>query len=617
MERAKILRTLAVIGNALAVCFLIFLALNAPILFHTTPGSASVPRMPSKPPASERPRVLLIVLDGLRADTASDARTMPHLQRLAARGTRGIARVESLIPSTICGIRAMVESVRLAPAAFVFDFVAPPAPQGGWLAAVSESGGRTFVVGPRLWTDLYGKWISTAVTSAELTGEDERLLKAALDLVRAPDWRLGVIHFSHPDVAAHLHGGRSSRYASAAAWCDRALSQLAAAADPMTTIMVTSDHGVTDSGGHAGPEPDVVQVPVIATGPHAPVIPSSMRQVEIASLLRSACGPGTEMNENRNHPDFSPDVSKSIASRAGALWRVALAFVAAVATLRLLSLSMELGADSRTATWLHGAVWAGGILIMFLPAALAMGGIALLLWLTPTRPGLPVPTMLLCAALGAIIGMLRVWYSITPLPTFPDSAPEGFSLHAGCLAAALMGAGFAFLSQGRAGDSTGANSGPTSLLAGVAVLFAETVLAPGVQTVSLSAIDVQSAFHLVIEGWGIPVAATVAALQSLLPELLALGCFAVAVPAAGGRLFVAIALGAGAVHVGQAFVATAGLSITWPSSISQLTASSLSLALLLRTGGAVSLVFPLIAVVVWVRRPRFLTARQSSCSMTR
>ena len=46
-------------------------------------------------------RALLVVIDGLLADSAADPRLMPALATLAQRGTLSTGRVESLIPSTV------------------------------------------------------------------------------------------------------------------------------------------------------------------------------------------------------------------------------------------------------------------------------------------------------------------------------------------------------------------------------------------------------------------------------------------------------------------------------------------------------------------------------------
>ena len=215
---------------------------------------------------------------------------MPELQKLAASGTRTTARVEALIPSTIAGVRAEVEGIVAPPGSFVFDFASGAAPAGGFLAVNRQRGGHSFVAAPRIWGDLYGAWIDESVATSAIDGEDQRLLEAALRQLSQGGCNLVVVHLSRPDVAAHLSGGRSPRYLAAAAWCDRAVGQLVRAAGPETEVVVTADHGVSRSGGHAGPEEDVLRIPLVVAGPGAPRLPVALRQVEIAGLVEGMLG---------------------------------------------------------------------------------------------------------------------------------------------------------------------------------------------------------------------------------------------------------------------------------------------------------------------------------------
>lgn len=69
------------------------------------------------------------------------------------------------------------------------------------------------------------------------------------------------------DAAGHRHGADEPQYRQAAIAADRALSRALAHIDLQhDTVIVTADHGHTDSGGHGGVEPEVVTVPLIAAG---------------------------------------------------------------------------------------------------------------------------------------------------------------------------------------------------------------------------------------------------------------------------------------------------------------------------------------------------------------
>ena len=87
-------------------------------------------------------RVLFVVVDGPRADDATNTPLMPQLTQLAAEGGRGLARLESLIPSTVAAIQTFVTAAVAPPASFLHDFRAPPAFAIGLFAAMTASGRR-------------------------------------------------------------------------------------------------------------------------------------------------------------------------------------------------------------------------------------------------------------------------------------------------------------------------------------------------------------------------------------------------------------------------------------------------------------------------------------------
>lgn len=243
------LRRIAVAGNAVALALLAMVLANAEVLLGSSPSNPQ-PLTPS-PPGGRGGKMLLVVVDALRNDSSLDPAVMPNLTRLAREGRRGTARVESWIPSTVAGIRSIVEGRVPPPASFLQDFGASRSRDGGIFAVLEASGRRSFAAGPRLWTDLYGPWLAGGTAEPAIGGDDGRLLRSGLDAL-AGGYDLVIVHLSGPDDAAHLHGGRSREYAAAVYRADEALGQLIARAGPGATVLVTSDHGVTAEGGHAG-----------------------------------------------------------------------------------------------------------------------------------------------------------------------------------------------------------------------------------------------------------------------------------------------------------------------------------------------------------------------------
>lgn len=95
------------------------------------------------------------------------------------------------------------------------------------------------------------------------------------------------------DAAGHAHGAASEEYRSAAANADRALARALDRVDlAEDAIIVVADHGHTDRGGHGGTEPEVVYVPLIATG--AGIVPGTTprgaRLIDIAPTVSALLG---------------------------------------------------------------------------------------------------------------------------------------------------------------------------------------------------------------------------------------------------------------------------------------------------------------------------------------
>jgi hypothetical protein len=390
------LRRIAVAGNAVALTLLAMVLANQRVLL----GGAYSPANPHlASPGGRGGKMLLVVVDALRNDSSLDPALMPNLTRLGREGRRGTARVESWIPSTVAGIRSIVEGRVPPPASFLQDFGASRSRDGGIFAVLHAAGRRSFAAGPRLWTDLYGPWLAGGAAEPAIGGDDGRLLRSGLDAL-AGGYDLVVVHLSGPDDAAHLHGGRSREYAAAVHRADAALGRLIARAGPAATILVTSDHGVTAQGGHAGPEPEVVTVPVIVHGPGLqPGNLATIRQRELGSLILPALG-------------LSPLPTPPSRDRPGP-WPVVFILLA-LGFAAVLCHRVAEGAEGRhAATVLNAALWialalaAAGLPRIALLASLAALAVSPWLVESPVQKR-PRWIGLALLAAGALLGILRL-----------------------------------------------------------------------------------------------------------------------------------------------------------------------------------------------------------------
>jgi hypothetical protein len=254
--------TMAIGLTAVAVVLAVSVARTGAIINLPAPlvGAAPVPGEPPAPPAGlARHRVLLVIIDGLRADEAA---RLPFLATLTAAGARAqlwgdpptysSAQYVSLftgVPPCDSGIRG---NERLRPAG-VEDVA----------TVLRRTGRHTLGVSTEVdwWVQLFPqafdffRVLTFDQVSAEVTPR-----WAGADLV--------LVHIAEPDLAAHAAGARSPPYRQAAAHAADLSATLARAWGwPDATVAVMSDHGHRDGGGHGGDEPEVREAFLILSGP--------------------------------------------------------------------------------------------------------------------------------------------------------------------------------------------------------------------------------------------------------------------------------------------------------------------------------------------------------------
>ena len=230
------------------------LDLAAPLVGEVAGGGAAAVSGTTEPR-----RMLLVVIDGLRADVAG---ALPFLSRLADAGGRAstwddpptysAAQYVALlagVPPRDSGVRTN-ETLRAAGV----DDVARRARAAGLHTAVVS----TCV---DWWRHLFPESFESAdvVASPGVVSEVTRLRTRG---------GLLVVHLCDVDDAGHAHGARSPEYAAAAAATNRITATLADAWGwPRADVVVTADHGHRDRGGHGGDEPEVRASFVVAAGP--------------------------------------------------------------------------------------------------------------------------------------------------------------------------------------------------------------------------------------------------------------------------------------------------------------------------------------------------------------
>ncbi|RYD68016.1 MAG: hypothetical protein EOP84_30180, partial [Verrucomicrobiaceae bacterium] len=351
----------------------------------------------------------------------------------------------------------------------------------------------------------YGSWLSGSLSVFGLARDDPSVLRASRAACADPQWKLIITHFCRPDVAAHLHGANSRQYQESLAWCDRALGELIQAAGKDTLIVVTSDHGVTSAGGHAGAEPDVLNTPLIASHPvFAQGLAGPILQTQIPHLLANALGTSLPLQRTTENTQLH--------YRMRGLLVTAATLLGGFALLSLVGSASRVPAPSHIAFWLNISVWTclcAGWVNHWIASALAL---AALLTLGRTTKATLAGEYAIGIGAGILLGVIRI---LLPWLTKGDAAaqqPRLFLLITLCLIAVLTGYTIArlLLVSGR-GNNFWLGAGLITIAPALSGLLGESV--------SLSTLDVRIAFRLIESPGGLGGAVFLGAIRPFLPLL--------------------------------------------------------------------------------------------------
>jgi hypothetical protein len=204
------------------------------------PAAAQPVATPPAPRLAER--VWLIILDGLRDDAVA---AMPSLSRFAEGGVR--RTLLAAFPSyTFGGITAFATGVEPRDSGVRLNGGRVRPPYDTLARAAARSGVATLVAvqsrrNARLVDARIGHTLP-AVAPAETIGRP---------IARELIW----MQLDDIDIAGHAYGAASPRYAEAARRVDAQLAPLLAAIDlSREAVVIVSDHGQVDGGGHGGAE---------------------------------------------------------------------------------------------------------------------------------------------------------------------------------------------------------------------------------------------------------------------------------------------------------------------------------------------------------------------------
>lgn len=259
-------------------------------------GNPPQPGEPLGTPATRR--VVIVLVDGLRADTAYDAEVMPTLDRLRSQGASAIVHSQASSYSETAYATILTgawQKIHDGPI-FNLDYEEIlPVTQDMIFTAAHRAGLKTAVSGYYWFEKLIPAGIldDSFFTQGEDCQADVDVVHAALAWLEVGDDQLILIHLDQVDYAGHYEGGPVNKaWNEAAARVDELISEVFVNLDlQKDTLMIFSDHGHIDAGGHGGTENAVLTQPFVMAGAGAvPGQYGNIDQVDIAPTVAALLG---------------------------------------------------------------------------------------------------------------------------------------------------------------------------------------------------------------------------------------------------------------------------------------------------------------------------------------
>jgi hypothetical protein len=235
-------------------------------------------------------RLVIVLVDALREDTSRDVEVMPTLDRLRKQGAWAVmhSRPPSYSePGYSVLLTGAWPDLSDGPAANLDYSAIYPFTQDNIFSAAHRLGIRTAVSGYYWFEKLIPAEAFDAgfFTSGEDQQADRQVVDAALPWLESGDYGLVLIHLDQVDYAGHHEGGpRDPNWDKAAHRSDELIAEIVSQLDlNQDALMIVSDHGQIDAGGHGGSESTVLREPfvLVGAGIHAGHYPD-MQMVDVA-----------------------------------------------------------------------------------------------------------------------------------------------------------------------------------------------------------------------------------------------------------------------------------------------------------------------------------------------
>ena len=264
-------------------------------------------------------QVVIVLQDGLRLDTSQDLEAWNSLRAQGADLTVRVGQPSLSIPSF-----AVINSGAYQEISGVTTnwYEGPIPPVDSIYCAAQAKGLTTAMVqeagGPKLFATCLDSPIFPEIPKDDRKAADDIILEESLVALEAKP-NLLWIHFSGSDWSGHHYGGASEEYAQFAREIDARIAKIAAAMDLNSSVLIlNSDHGHIDTGGHGGWEEEAILTPLVIAGEGIePGVYGEVEQARIAPTVAALLGLAMPTH-NQGQPlfDLLQTSSQTTAGRA-------------------------------------------------------------------------------------------------------------------------------------------------------------------------------------------------------------------------------------------------------------------------------------------------------------
>lgn len=250
---------------------------------------------PQFTPASTRHRIVVILLDSTPYKKFFSAK-MSFITSLKSSSAWGISRVNST-PFSMAGDHAIFAG-QLSNFLTIFeDFSGKPSAYDNVFRRVTDSGKRAVIVSSHCLSGAYKQDTDkTAYKRRHFSFRDFRTdaqyhYESAIELMQKGDWDFLAIQFVSLDFAGHLYTPQSAEYDKMLSIMDGYLKDIINEMTSKDYLLITSEHGMDDSGFHVDLSKDIVETPFILKGPGISVGgPVTVSQIDWAPTLSILAG---------------------------------------------------------------------------------------------------------------------------------------------------------------------------------------------------------------------------------------------------------------------------------------------------------------------------------------